>query len=127
MLLYLGERRKGHPYPVNQEDFCVLEMEKMREALNKIKRRFPILMRDAEVQRSIKAFGVREGKFILCDKVIGRNITDIRPSFRAPFCALAISIIFLLLLLIVYGMLSELHALPGLNLMSLSFSFLLAL
>jgi hypothetical protein len=38
----------------------------------------------------------------------------------APLCALALSIISLLLLLIVYCMLPELRALPGLNLMSLN-------
>ena len=43
----------------------------------------------------------------------------------APLCALALSIISLLLLLIVYCMLPELRTLPGLNLMSFSFALLL--
>jgi hypothetical protein len=43
----------------------------------------------------------------------------------APLCALALSIICLLLLLIVYCMLPELRTLPGLNLMSLSLALLL--
>ena len=45
----------------------------------------------------------------------------------APFCALALSIICLLLLFIVYSMLPELRTLPALNLMSLSFAFFLFL
>ena len=43
----------------------------------------------------------------------------------APLCALALSIISLLLLIIVYCMLPELRTLPGLNLMSFSFALLL--
>ncbi|CAB4031068.1 Hypothetical predicted protein [Paramuricea clavata] len=43
----------------------------------------------------------------------------------APLCALALSIISLLLLLIVYCMLPELRTLPALNLMSFSFALLL--
>ena len=72
-------------------------------------------------------YGVVEVKFRICDeKLIGvfflqtLSLADI-----APLCALALSIISLLLLLIVYCMLPELRALPGLNLMSLSFAFLL--
>ncbi|XP_028412144.1 uncharacterized protein LOC114534865 [Dendronephthya gigantea] len=74
------------------------------------------------------SYGVFEGKFIICsDEHVNLDISDIEITFIAPFCALALSIICLLLLLIVYGMLPELRTLPGLNLMSLSFSFLLAL
>ena len=42
-----------------------------------------------------------------------------------PLCALALSFISLVLLLIIYFLLPELRTLPGLNLMSLSFAFLL--
>ncbi|XP_028395154.1 uncharacterized protein LOC114519253 [Dendronephthya gigantea] len=74
------------------------------------------------------SYSVFEGKFTVCPgKRTEHSISDIRLFFIAPFCALALSIICLLLLLIVYGMLPELRTLPGLNLMSLSFSFLLAL
>jgi hypothetical protein len=72
-------------------------------------------------------YGVVEGKFRICDeKLIGAfflqplSLADI-PSL----CAVVLSIICLLLLLIVYCMLPELRTLPGLNLMSLSFAFLL--
>ena len=43
----------------------------------------------------------------------------------APLCALALSFICLILLLIIYCLLPELRTLPGLNLMSLCFAFLL--
>ncbi|XP_028395155.1 uncharacterized protein LOC114519254 [Dendronephthya gigantea] len=109
-------------------NISVLEMEKLQKTLEELKRKFPTLLRDVKLRRSPMTYGVVEGKFISCDKKrIERNISDIRLSFIAPFCALALSIICLLLLLIVYGMLPELRTLPGLNLMSLSISFLLAL
>ena len=68
-----------------------------------------------------------DGKFIRCDKRIDENlyIGHINLIMIPPFCAVGLSIICLLLLLIVYGMLSELRTLPGLNLISLSFAFLL--
>ncbi|XP_028395156.1 uncharacterized protein LOC114519255 [Dendronephthya gigantea] len=109
-------------------NISVLEMEKLQKRVKEFKREFPILLRDVKLRRSPMTYGVLESKFISCDKkLIERNISDIRLSFIAPFCALALSIICLLLLLIVYGILPELRTLPGLNLMSLSFSFLLAL
>ncbi|CAB3989516.1 probable G- coupled receptor Mth-like 12 [Paramuricea clavata] len=77
-------------------------------------------------------YGVFEGKLKICKeklimsyyvKLIGR----IKPAGVAVLCALALSMICLLLLLIVYCMLPELRTLPGLNLMSLSFAVLLLL
>ena len=65
-----------------------------------------------------------EGKLQICaEKVLYLIFID--PIIIAPFCALGLSIICLILLLVVYGMLPELRNLPGLNLMSLSFAFLL--
>ncbi|CAB4016435.1 Hypothetical predicted protein [Paramuricea clavata] len=72
-------------------------------------------------------YAVIDGKPYVCGK------ENLRPAyvitnFRiiiAPLCALALSIISLLLLLIVYCMLPELRTLPGLNLMSFSFALLL--
>ena len=72
-------------------------------------------------------YAVIDGKPYVCGKENLRPIYVIT-NFKiiiAPLCALALSIISLLLLLIVYCMLSELRTLPGLNLMSLSFALLL--
>ena len=55
---------------------------------------------------------------------LGYVITNFK-IIIAPLCALALSIISLLLLLIVYCMLPELRTFPGLNLTSLSFALLL--
>ena len=72
-------------------------------------------------------YGVHEGKYVRCDERITKNLYVARIDLImiAPLCALGLSIICLLLLLIVYGMLPELRTLPGLNLMSLSFAFLM--
>jgi hypothetical protein len=73
-------------------------------------------------------YGVVKGKFEICkEKLFYRfyYITDFPPAVVALLCALALSFICLLLLLIVYCMLPELRTLPGLNLMSFSFAFLL--
>ena len=72
-------------------------------------------------------YAVIDGKPYVCDKENLRPIYVIT-NFKiiiAPLCALALSIISLLLLLIVYCMLPELRTLPGLNLMSFSFALLL--
>ena len=67
-----------------------------------------------------------EGYFIMCkEKLMFYHVIGYRPAGVASLCALALSIICLLLLLIVYCMLPELRTLPGLNLMSLSFAVLL--
>ena len=72
-------------------------------------------------------YGVHEGKYVRCDERITKNLYVARIDLImiAPLCALGLSIICLLLLLIVYGMLPELRTLPGLNLMSLSLAFLM--
>ncbi|CAB4007777.1 Hypothetical predicted protein [Paramuricea clavata] len=72
-------------------------------------------------------YAVIDGKPYVCGKENLRPIFVIT-NFKiiiAPLCALALSIISLLLLLIVYCMLPELRTLPGLNLMSFSFALLL--
>jgi hypothetical protein len=72
-------------------------------------------------------YAVIDGKPYVCGKENVRPIYVIT-NFKiiiAPLCALALSIISLLLLLIVYCMLPELRTLPGLNLMSFSFALLL--
>jgi hypothetical protein len=72
-------------------------------------------------------YAVIDGKPHVCGKENLRPIYVIT-NFKiiiAPLCALALSIISLLLLLIVYCMLPELRTLPGLNLMSFSFALLL--
>ncbi|CAB4018736.1 Hypothetical predicted protein, partial [Paramuricea clavata] len=72
-------------------------------------------------------YAVIDGKPYVCGKENLRPIYVIT-NFKiiiAPLCALALSIISLLLLLIVYCMLPELCTLPGLNLMSFSFALLL--
>ena len=68
-----------------------------------------------------------KGKLEICEGKFNNDLylIFIDPIVTAPFCALGLSIICLMLLLVVYGMLSELRNLPGLNLMSLSFAFLL--
>ncbi|CAB3993846.1 Hypothetical predicted protein [Paramuricea clavata] len=72
-------------------------------------------------------YGVFEGKFIICKEKIKNfyRVKDYGAAEVAVLCALALSTICLLLLLIVYCMLPELRTLPGLNLMSFSFAFLL--
>ena len=67
-------------------------------------------------------YGVFEGRFVICLEKLSIYLTK---EMLIPLCALALSFISLLLLLIVYCMLPELRTLPGLNLMSLSFAFLL--
>jgi hypothetical protein len=70
-------------------------------------------------------YGVFKGKFAICEEKLLYRVSHYPPALVAPLCALALSIICLLLLLIVYCMLPELRTLPGLNLMSFSFAVLL--
>jgi hypothetical protein len=74
-------------------------------------------------------YGVFKGKLIICEEkliILSYYVTArIPPAGVASLCAVALSMICLLLLLIVYCMLPELRTLPGLNLMSLSFAVLL--
>ena len=69
-------------------------------------------------------YGVLPGNILICDEKLSLYITNIKITI-VPLCALALSFMCLLLLLIIYCMLPELRTLPGLNLMSLSFAFLL--
>jgi hypothetical protein len=72
-------------------------------------------------------YGVFKGKLEICEEKFMLYYANVfPPTLVAPLCAAVLSIISLLLLLIVYCMLPELHTLPGLNLMSLSFAFLSA-
>jgi hypothetical protein len=71
-------------------------------------------------------YGVFKGKLEICEeKLIIFYYVYYSRAGVASLCALALSIICLLLLLIVYCMVPELRTLPGLNLMSLSFGVLL--
>jgi hypothetical protein len=72
-------------------------------------------------------YGVFEGKLVICKEKLKPLLVagSLMPVDVAMLCATGLSIICLLLLLIVYCMLPELRTLPGLNLMSLSFAFLL--
>jgi hypothetical protein len=72
-------------------------------------------------------YGVFEGKLIICKEklIMLYRVSHYTPALVALLCAVGLSIICLLLLLIVYCMLPELRTLPGLNLMSFSFAFLL--
>ena len=74
-------------------------------------------------------YGVYEDKLEVCEERLTKDLylLSINLIMIAPFCALGLSIICLILLLVVYGMLPELRNLPGLNLMSLSFAFLIRL
>ena len=69
-------------------------------------------------------YGMFEGKLMICDEKLSFYVTNIK-IIIVPLCALALSFTCLLLLLIIYCILPELRTLPGLNLMSLSFAFLL--
>jgi hypothetical protein len=69
-------------------------------------------------------YGFFEGKLTICNEKLLSPTINIK-IIIVPLCALAISFISLLLLLIVYGMLPELRTLPGLNLMSLTLAYLL--
>ena len=69
-------------------------------------------------------YGVFQGKLTICDEKLIFYLTNMK-IIILPLCSLALSFICLLLLLIIYCMLPELRTLPGLNLMSLSFAFLL--
>ena len=75
-------------------------------------------------------YGVFEGKVQICvEKLTNLYVLvgHIKLIMIAPLCALALSIICLLLLFILYGVLPELRTLSGLNLMSLSFAYFLFL
>ena len=93
-----------------------------------VRKDFSILILPTDQVIAKYDYGVFEGKLEICEEkfINVYLITSIMPAVVAPLCsALALSFICLLLLLIVYCLLPELRTLPGLNLMSLSFAFLL--
>ena len=93
-----------------------------------VRKDFSVLILQTDQVIAKYDYGVFEGKLRICvEKFIMIYYVYYGPAGVAILCALALSFISLLLLLIVYCMLPELRTLPGLNLMSLSFAFLLAL
>jgi hypothetical protein len=102
-----------------------IEVVVIRREVYTVRKDFSVLILPTDQVIAKYDYGVHEGYLILCKEKILYLITSIRPVVVAPLCAIALSIISLLLLLIVYCMLPELRTLPGLNLMSLSFAFLL--
>ncbi len=106
----------------------ILERELPQEEYAVLKD-FRILIFEPKQIISKYDYGVFEGRFIIClEKLLPLlSLYLIKEIYIAFLCALVFSLISLLLLLIVYCMLPELRTLPGLNLMSLSFAFLLLL
>ena len=85
---------------------------------------FSVLIRKTNQVIPKNDYGMFQGILMICDEKLFLYITNIKITI-VPLCALALSFICLLLLLIIYCILPELRTLPGLNLMSLSFAFLL--
>ena len=95
-----------------------------------VRKDFSILILPTDQVITKYDYGVFEGKLIICkEKFMFYNLglQGIPPGGVSILCAVALSIICMLLLLIVYCMLPEMRTLPGLNLMSLSFAVLLLL
>jgi hypothetical protein len=100
---------------------------KLRARYYTVTKQFAVYSADNGQYFKINDYAVIDGKPYVCGKENLRPIYVIT-NFKiiiAPLCALALSIISLVLLLIVYCMLPELRTLPGLNLMSFSFALLL--
>ncbi|CAB4020878.1 Hypothetical predicted protein [Paramuricea clavata] len=100
---------------------------KLNERYYIVSKQFAVYSADNGQYFKRNDYAVIDGKPYVCGKENLRPI-DVISNFKiiiAPLCALALSIISLLLLLIVYCMLPELRTLPGLNLMSFSFALLL--
>jgi hypothetical protein len=107
------------------------------QELYTVRKDFSVLILPTDQVIAKYDYGVFEGKLEICleekfieekfieEKFIKSYYVYYHPAGIASLCALALSIISLLLLLIVYCMLPELRTLPGLNLMSLSFAVLL--
>ncbi len=89
-----------------------------------VRKDFNVLIQETNQLIPKYDYGVFAGILEICDEKLFFYITNIEITI-VPLCALALSFICLLLLLIIYCMLPELRTLPGLNLMSLSFAFLL--
>ena len=102
-----------HPYKLNTRQYTV-------------NKEFTLYSTDYGQSFKRYDYAVIDASPYVCNKKTMPNfiITDMRIVIM-PLCALALSFVCLLLLLIVYFLLPELRTLPGLNLMSVSFSFLL--
>ena len=102
-----------HPYKLNTRQYTV-------------NKEFTLYSTDDGQSFKRYDYAVIDASPYVCNKKTMPNfiITDMRIVIM-PLCALALSFVCLLLLLIVYFLLPELRTLPGLNLMSASFSFLL--
>jgi hypothetical protein len=102
---------------------------RIRREFYTVRKDFSVLILPTDQVIAKDDYGVHEGYLIICKEklmyMLYYVIIRIPPSAVASLCALALSIICLVLLLIVYCMLPELRTLPGLNLMSLSFAVLL--
>jgi hypothetical protein len=95
------------------------------QELYTVRKDFSVLILPTDQVIAKYDYGVVKGKFEICKEKLFNRFYYYPPAVVAPLCALALSIICLLLLLIVYCMLPELRTLPGLNLMSFSFAVLL--
>ena len=96
------------------------------QELYTVRKDFSVLILPTDQVIAKYDYGVFEGKLRICKEkfiMIYYGYYVYGAAGVAMLCALALSIICLLLLLIVYCMLPELRTLPGLNLMSLSFAF----
>ena len=93
-----------------------------------VRKDFSVLILETDQVIAKYDYGVFKGELRICkEKFMMIYYRYYGAAGVAILYALALSFISLLLLLIVYCMLPELRTLPGLNLMSLSFAFLLAL
>ena len=97
---------------------------KYNPATYTVRKDFSVLIQKTNQVVPKNDYGMFEGKLMICDEKLSFYVTNIKITI-VPLCALALSFICLLLLLIIYCILPELRTLPGLNLMSLSFAFLL--
>ena len=106
---------------------CNLHIDVVPLEFYTVRKDFSVLILPTDQVIAKYDYGVLEGKLIICKEkfIILQNYVYYSPAEVASLCALALSTICLLLLLIVYCMLPELRTLPGLNLMSLSFAVLL--
>ena len=103
-----------------------IRFRRIRRKFYTVRKDFSVLILPTDQVIAKDDYGVFKGKLIICkEKFTYFYSLCYTPAGIASLCAVALSIISLLLLLIVYCMLPELCTLPGLNLMSLSFAVLL--
>ena len=100
---------------------------RIRREFYTVRKDFSVLILPTDQVIAKDDYGVHECYLIICKEkfIMFYYYGYYHPAGVASLCALALSIICLLLLLTVYCMLPELRTLPGLNLMSLSFAVLL--